>query len=123
MSALAYPTSLTRFLTGKAISGWVEHGPMLLYVRMSVHAVDGRVWRTFDLANLDIPYEDDRGKGTFKKMVVTLCENLPSLLPDREALYVENVLNPRLADHLRNEGWVETGSTDTGDLSFLKVIK
>jgi hypothetical protein len=55
----------------------------------------------FDIANVNVQ-EEFRGKGIFTEWLTKTIR----LVLDQEfdAIYVENVLNPRLAMHFRNRG-------------------
>lgn len=93
--------TLDEFLSNpKLRNAWVTWDHIDIYVRRSRHCVDGAMYDTFDLANMNSP-EETRGKGSFWALVEHVKTR--QMLP----LYVESLLNERLAESLRKRGWIE----------------
>lgn len=99
---------LTEFFSAYSKSAWVEHNKMKVYVRRAKHAIDGAIIDTFDIANILTP-EELRGQGTFRRFLVEIEEILKDsvLRKDIKAIYIENVLNSRLAASCRKWGFIE----------------
>lgn len=77
-----------------------------IYCRVTLRVVeDGLGLRTLDLADINLP-EDERGKGLFRALLGGLEAQLATF-PALDALFVENVINERLARFLRRRGWRE----------------
>jgi hypothetical protein len=95
--------TLTEFLANKALrNAWVMHENIDIYVRRSFHVLDGKSVDTFDLANMNAPLHT-RGHGELWAAI----DLVKAAEPER-TLYIENVLNERLAASLRARGWTET---------------
>jgi len=85
-------------------SGWITSSQGAVYVRKGVHLIDGRLVTTLDLASIDMVAP---GQGHFTRFL----EQAKDLNP-WDAIYIENVLNPRFAEHLRRSGWSEIPNQD-----------
>lgn len=79
----------------------IHLGPLKIYVRITVHAWEGQLYRTIDLATLDVA-ESERGKGHLTRWLTSI-EDLAR--NHRRAVYIESVLNPRLAHFLTKRGY------------------
>lgn len=92
--------AVSNFLAGKANNAWIDVGHVHVYVRRGLHMIEAEATDTFDVANVEVQ-EDLRGRGMFTTFIVNLEVLLRSeLLLSRsniQVLYVENVLNHRLA--------------------------
>lgn len=94
---MATRTTLYGFLSGNERNAWVsEPGFISLYVRKSERVIDGE-WFTFlDLATIDVKKP---GTGTLTRLINWSNQHYN--------VYIESVLNDRLADHLRRIGFTE----------------
>lgn len=105
--------TIQEFLASGRRNAWVRDGQMNLFVRRSTRAVQSvagpRVVQAFDLANMEQP-QDLRGQGRLWALIEQLDRELPSGF---QILYIESVLNDRLAASLRaRPEWIEVqGST------------
>jgi len=103
-----------QFLAGKQLNAWVVHDGMDLYVRRAGHLIHtepyqrgepylrGNMRHTLDIANMNSP-ESQRGQGKFWSLLDWLDLSPP---PEFDGLYLENVLNVRLAASLRKRAGV-----------------
>ncbi len=96
---------------------WIEEGPpgalhVQLYVRRAMRVVPWqahkpRLDHVLDLSSIEIA-EEYRGRGHFKALVA--AAQRIAVARGYAAVYIENVLNKRLAAGVRAwEGWTETG--------------
>ena len=85
------------FMSSKLRNAWLQTDSVNMYVRKGVHIIDGQLTNTFDLASITIA-ENKRGCGLFKEIILYI-ESLG--LP----VYVESILNPKLADMLERHGY------------------
>ena len=84
---------------------WIEDGPVRFYLRRAEHVLDSVGVPTLDLANGGV-LKEERGKGHFTAFLERVEQAAKSL---GRRVYVENVLNPILADFLRRRGYLERG--------------
>ena len=79
------------FLDGTYQRAWLNIGPYALYVRKAHHMVDGRIVKTFDLANAI-----NRGHmyGGFWEIYAAMCSQAKAR--NIQYLYLESILNERL---------------------------
>lgn len=109
-NALTEDTSMkpfVDFLRSSDRNKWIVAGQYEVYVRKGHHYVDGAVRDTFDLANISTD-EHLRGKGEFRAMVLTLVKLLEKdkeLRGEITCVYIESVLNDRLAASLPTMGF------------------
>ena len=106
-------------LNGPYSSAWVEDETLECYIRYTERYLASHDQRSssLDIANITVQ-EHLRSQGVFKgfvQLVNGICSK-----HGIQFMYVESVLEPRLADHLRRNGWIERA---TGDLSsFYKEV-
>jgi hypothetical protein len=99
-------SEIKKFIRSPQRNEWLEIGTMRVYVRKATHLIDKETAKTFDIASIEQD-EDQRGKGEFRQLVV----NLKKLLSDDalrgqiEGIYIENLLNDRLATSLPSMGF------------------
>ena len=98
-----------RFLASPFRRGWLAiptaNGELHAYVRCGMHLFNGRVYRTFELANVEARPQRN---GIFFAVTEALRVTLPR---DRfDAIYVENVQPPFLRKHLESRGWSSNGA-------------
>lgn len=77
---------------------WMNYKHLTVYLRKSLHGVDGRVIQTWDIANVN---SRQPGTGSFWELVKELHAR-----SDRFVM-IENVLTRRLANSLRKRGFHE----------------
>jgi len=75
----------------------IEPGFSSLYVRWGTHLIDGIALACFDIANVEARV---KGKGAFKRLIAKIRANYPCV-----PIYVESVLNERLAESLPRMGF------------------
>ena len=89
--------TLDAFMCSSLRNSWVEEpGFSRLYVRKGLHYANGRKMNTLDLASFEVRH---KGRGVFTRFVAGLGERFG--LP----LFVESVLNDRLAMYLPTIGF------------------
>ena len=118
--------SIEKFLTGPVPNAWIEVDTFKIYVRKGLHNINEKVIETFDLASFE-QARNKRSKGAFRQLVTeikTLLENNPALLckpapgslyekyGEISGIYVENVLNERLAKSLPSMGFKPIARTE-----------
>lgn len=111
LSEITQPKSslsqVEKFLAGPEHNAWLKVETMKVYVRKAGHLIDGNVIDTLDIANVD-QLEKQRGKGKFRQLVIDLTkllESKPDLRKQIKGIYVESVLNDRLAASLPSMGF------------------
>ena len=95
---------LNDFLHSHEKKRWVYGENAAIFVRRSRRLLpSGKGALCFDLANITVRLP---GTGIFTKLLA----NMQSLAAEHglDAVYIENVLNKRLAEHLRKMGYAET---------------
>lgn len=81
---------------------WLADLTMEVYVRRGMHVIDeGITATTLDIANVTVS-EPLRGKGLFTQFFKEACRRQPW-----DGVYIESVLNNRLAEWCRNAGLFE----------------
>lgn len=94
---------LKGFLLSPLRNAWIKEPNLKVYVRKGHHAINGAMASTFDIGSVMV--EKQKGRGTFWRFTEYLQRELdPAVF---QYLYVESVLNERLADSLRTHGWIE----------------
>lgn len=92
---------LVEFLAGRDRNAWIRVGPFEIYVRKSVRMIEGSQRHCLDIASIN--NLKTMGQGEFKAL-------LPQILHiahvwDKSIVYAENLLNLRLEDYLKREGF------------------
>lgn len=98
-------TTIDEFMASDRHNAYVdEPGWRFIYMRKARRMLDGQQRDTIDLANFEVL---ERGKGTLKALIERLRRDYPD-----HALYVDRVLNDRLANSLPAMGFtlMEGGS-------------
>jgi len=92
-------SAVLAFLNGRLRNQWLtdSNGIVDLYVRKGVHAVNGQLLHTFDIASMTI-HADHRNKSIGQRIIDNIHNQ-----HDREATYIESLLNPRFYAHLLDE--------------------
>lgn len=90
---------ISRFVDSALRNVWLEDENGKVYVRKSRRFLNGEAITTLDIASIEAIV---RGKGFFKTVRVA-AEN------SGLSVYVENVLEPRLVDHLLRNGYTMIG--------------
>lgn len=106
-------TPLRTFLAGGEQNKYIMLGKIKAYVRKGYHVIDGSIVRTFDLANFECAARY-RGKGLFRALVPQLKAELATNAHCAaiKGIYVENVLNDRLAKSLPSMGFQLVAGTE-----------
>lgn len=87
------------FMLSKQRVGWLYTDVCGVYVRKGNRLIDGKITTTLDIANVAVMPEH-RGKGHGDFILEFLHASHPY-----EATYIEQVLNPRWAEHLKKREW------------------
>jgi hypothetical protein len=97
---------LRTFLYSRQDNLWIRFGPIEAYVRKGHHMIEGQLARTFDLANFE-NHSKRKGKGQFRRLLPRLKKELAShpQAKDIDYIFVESVLNERLAASLPSMGF------------------
>lgn len=115
MSTLA----IKSFLKSPQRNAWIVEGPYEIYIRRGLHIINGKLAECFDIANID--NREVRGTGGFWKLVdeiKSLLETNAAVRKNITYIYVESVLNKRLAKSLPKHGFTELPATTDEQLSF-----
>jgi hypothetical protein len=89
--------AMEKFLASPARNQWVSTPQMDVYVRKGMHMVGRHMYMFLDLASMTVR-DEFQSQGLFKQtleLFKQLCGNT------YQGVYMESVLNPRLAQHLR----------------------
>lgn len=89
-------------MDGKYPNVWVCAEGMDMYLRHGLHFIDGRVTACLDIANVLV---SSPGKGLFTEFLDAV-EALVAQHPTVHYVFVENIMNQRLAVFLRKRGYV-----------------
>lgn len=110
-----YETTKALVAAAANAAGWAKHLHIKAYIRLAMIAVDGRLHKSFQIANVVVAC---RGKGIFTKYL-TFAENEIINSGEVNYLYVESVLNKHLAAFLRRRDYTER-KFSLGPSSFYK---
>lgn len=113
-------TDVRNFLNSSSRNAWVQVETMSVYVRKGIHMVNGEFVVLFDIATVE-QEEAERGKGKFRKFLISL-EGLLSTEEAIKGIFVENVLNERLAASLPYMGFIRLPGTDPACFVKLKEL-
>ena len=90
--------ALHEFINSPSRNEWLISPELEVYVRKGLHAFDGQIINTFDIANIQDAPADYKGKGHFKQfMLAAEATGLP--------VYVECIHNPKLTNMLEKNGY------------------
>ena len=106
-----YHEGLQTFCLGRTPNSWITMGDLRVYMRKGVHTLPPlrAVRNTFDIASVEVT-SDKRGNGIFTEFL-KVAEDL-ARENGFDAVYVENLLNPRLASFLARRGYTQMGSQE-----------
>ena len=113
--------SLKRETKRERWRGWVEQGPLHIYVRLTTRHLNDRYYKTLDIANIQIDpvYQNN---GIFGDLLDALeSESI------RDVIFIENILATssenqlRLCAYLKRRGYVYHGS-DGGTPCMFKIL-
>lgn len=110
--------NLRKFLSASRLwpaNAWLYHARFRAYVRISARYIGDKQCTTFEIASIEIP-EQRRGKGLFTQFLKDVFA-----LTDCEYVFIENVLNARLAEHLERDGWVRDSMYES--LCYYKKVR
>lgn len=96
--------ALGEFLASPARNQYISVGTYEIYVRKGVHMANKVLVHTFDIANIQNKDEWTRGQGGFR-VLLKCFENRLKQYPKFDAIYIESVLNDRLAQSLPSMGF------------------
>lgn len=82
---------------------WVHVGPLQVYMRVGARYLNERMTPCIDIANVTC---EDPGKGAFKAFLDYLESRYSGY-----AIFVENVFNERLCEHLQRRGYAKTDTS------------
>lgn len=116
---------IEKFVNSDLHNTWLQLGSLQLYLRKTQHWLGDNLCTTLDIPNVYFRKEADMGKGVFtgilRGMEVMLKEH-----KEYDAIFIENVLTPRLSAFLLREGWAIAPdySGFGGEVnSFYKLLK
>jgi hypothetical protein len=101
--------NLQNFMHGKRWWDKLAGGDIYMRHSTRLHPVTAEHLRCIDLANVELP-EDRRGRGAFS-IFLTELEEAVSQSDQFDAVYVENVMNERLAVFLIIRGYAPIPNT------------
>ena len=109
-----------RFLRGTNRLEWLYFSEAIVYCRKAKRFLHGhgKASATFDIASVSVDI-DERGKGWFSDFLDTL--EVEGFLGDREYIFVESVIEPRLQGFLAARGYTRSGPEDSPSY-YLKVL-
>jgi len=96
--------ALQEFLSSPIRNQWIMTPQMEVYVRKGGHMLNQHMYMFLDLANITV-YEQSQG---IFKQTLEVFKELSS--PSLQGVYIENVLNPQLAEYLRRLAATEPAS-------------
>ncbi len=98
--------SIQNFIEGPCSNTWINYpNGMKVYVRKGHHMIGDTVESTFDVANISVPENLQKG-GLFTYWLKTA----EAEASERDLIvFVESVLNPHLAEFLTKRGYIKTG--------------
>lgn len=95
---------LEAFLAGNWRNRWLKYPCMEVYVRKSSRVLSGQLIQCFDIGSVEVD-EGYRNKGVFR-VFLKRFEQIAAR--EGKHVFVENALNPLLADMLRRRGYQTT---------------
>jgi N-acetylglutamate synthase and related acetyltransferases len=106
----SYRSGFKEFIASARNNAWLYYDDIEIYVRKS-HRCFKRdiIARTFDVANIKVN-EQMQGQGIFTHWL-TVIEDA-ARKAGFECVYVESLLNPRLADFLARRGYTQKGGIE-----------
>lgn len=90
-------------------NAWLDYEFMKVYVRKGIHRIENSMYTCLDIASVEVDPQMQK-RGLFQNFLTKAHEKNPW-----DVTYIENVLNPNLADHLSRHGWINT------EQSFYKI--
>lgn len=95
--ALVIAAMVIQFSESDRKNEWLHFEDLSIYVRNAVHALDGKLVETLDLASIEFR---DQEQGHFTNVLGFLEEHC------KKVIYVENVISPRFQNFFeRRTGW------------------
>lgn len=114
-------TTLFEFLNGEARNRWIDYEAFEIYVRKGPRIIENKRYECFDIANIN---SNSPGSGRLGFFFSDLNKMLKST--EYEVIFIENVLNYRLALSLVEKHYfkeIETFTDLTGPPCFYKRVK
>lgn len=99
---MAGTTSRDRMMGAR---GYAETDRISIYVRVQNRFLNEKMRFVVPLASFNVIADEDRGKGMFTAILVALA---PQLRGKVDGIVVESIQAPRLAEHLRKRGFLDT---------------
>lgn len=96
-------SELERVIKMPKTNEWIVYGPFELYIRVGPRYIGTQKVKAIDLANFQIPDEEERGKGHFSKLLNDVNELGKKYGYD--GIYVESILNDDLVKILDKKGF------------------
>ncbi len=81
---------------------WIRERDIDVYVRRSNRLIEGNLILCLDIASVEVN-ENRQGQGIFKAFLYQFEKEAAKM---RRAVYVENILEPRLLDFLIRKGYI-----------------
>lgn len=81
--------------------GWIEKGPLHIYLRLTDRHINGKKYATLDIANISIDPKF-QNKGIFSDLLGAL-----ETRPVRGMIYVENIVGTSLVNQMKLCGYLE----------------
>lgn len=94
-------TKLRLFLTSNLRNQWIHTRRINIYVRKGNHLVNKKITGTLDISNISV---NEKYKG--RNLAMQFIDDAHKINPF-EYTYIENVLNPKLEDKLKDDEWKE----------------
>lgn len=94
---------IAEFLATPARNRWLETGKFEIYVRRGYHAINGKCLNTFDIASIK---SLQPGSGAFRGLIADIEALLITSAKPVAGIFIESVMNPRLASTLPTMGFV-----------------
>lgn len=109
--------NLEKFFYSKLPNGWVKEGNLAAYLRKSIHHTHPRRQYAFlDIASVEV-HPSYQGRGLFTRFLKR-CEAIARI--HHRGVYVENILNPKLAAFVYRQGYLPTEPRGV-DTVFYKI--
>lgn len=89
-------------------SVWTRGGGLTVYMRRGGHAIDGKFCTCLDIANITV---DEPGNGVFTEFLTKIEQEIKMKIDRQNSckyIFVESIMNPRLADYLKRRGYKTT---------------
>jgi GNAT superfamily N-acetyltransferase len=110
--------SLLTFLASTRRNSWLHGSKIDVYVRKGKHSLENRIVDCLDIANINVE-EEFQGRGIFKSWLQYTEDAAHKF--NLKAVFVENILNHRLAAYLSRIGYKRQTGVDISMYKFVGV--